>query len=280
MTDNDNPIDRMMPKGDNPEYHRRKAEHRQANIDDATKEALKQHPYLASRIQNTGRGVRQNPPKAASPIAPNAAPMAAPAPEPETRAEHPVPVQAPATVQPTRNIEEDNSHPLLQKLRKDFGIQSIPTEDTTIGDMTFTLRVLDAKSVTAALRFADSISVTSRENDINMQIAMTAFAVIALNKEPLWRVFDVPLEEKERIFYAGEYHPKFDPSEPPERVRMTASVKFMDFLNSEATMDLMGTLWEFYQSKVDPKGSLSKLIAAAKDESTSGGENVEDIPLP
>ena len=278
QSDERNPIDALMPKGDNPEYHRRKAEHQKANLEEATREALSQHSYLAKRVQTQGRNVRQNPPRAA---APTAAPVVAPPVIESSGAQEEIPAPAPAPVAPSpkENPAVGQDHPLLQKLRKDFGIQSIPTEDVTIGDMTFTLRVLDAKSVTAALRFTDTMSVTARENDINFQLAVTAFSVISINGEPLWKIFDIPLEEKERVYHSGEFYPRFDPKEPPERVRMMASVKLMDFLNSEATMDLMDTLWKFYQQKVDPKGSLAKLAEAAKTSNDEGGGNVEDIHL-
>jgi len=66
----------------------------------------------------------------------------------------------------------------------------------------------------------------------------------------------------------------FDPNNPPDRVRIMASTRFMDFLSKEATMDLMSEIWTNYKKKVDPKGSIEALLATESEEGS------KDIPLP
>jgi hypothetical protein len=86
-------------------------------------------------------------------------------------------------------------------------------------------------------------------------------------------MFEIPLEHDERVFVEGQWKPVFDPKSPPDRVRMMASTKFMDFLSKEATMDLMSEIWTNYKTKVDPKGSIDSLLGEAGEEAT------EDLPL-
>jgi hypothetical protein len=164
--------------------------------------------------------------------------------------------------------------PLLKKLRQDFGIDAIPLEEIKIGTHVFTMRVLDGSAVTTAVRFADALSIGARENEINLQTCLASFSVIAIDGEPLWQVFDIPLEKDERVFVEGQWKPVFDPKSPPDRVRMMASTKFMDFLSKEATMELMSELWTNYKKKVDPKGSIESLLGETAEETP------EDLPLP
>jgi hypothetical protein len=102
---------------------------------------------------------------------------------------------------------------------------------------------------------------------------LCSFSVVAIDGEPLWKVFEIPLEQEERVFVEGTWKPVFEPSNPPDRVRMMASTKFMDFLSKEATMELMSELWTSYKTKVDPKGSIGSLLGEAIEET-------EDLPLP
>ncbi len=292
MADDRNPMDAMFPDGDNPEYHRKKAEHEEAQGSKAESDVLSQHGHLAERL--TGQRVRKNPPQAATPVSPPARPEHRASPEDptegtgleidpslatrhqteETAATEPVqaptaPAQAPPEpVAPAADL----SHPLLKKLRQDFGIDAIPLEEVKIGTHVFTLRVLDGGAVTTAVRFADAMSIGARENELNLQTCLASFAVVAIDGEPLWQVFEIPLEADERVFVEGKWKPVFDPQSPPDRVRMMASTKFMDFLSKEATMELMSELWSNYKKKVDPKGSIEALLGEA-------GEETEDLPL-
>ena len=282
--DPNNPIDRMMPSGDNPEYHRKKAEYEKAKTDAAAQAVIGQHPHLADRMQPHVRGIRQSPPKASSPNT-----------SAKTGQEYFMPDKTLQQEELHRTVENNppkidsfnsnNSHassesnvkvhPLLQKLRQDFGIERIPLESIIINDTEFTLKVLDAHSITAALRFADTLSIGERENNLNLQIALTSFSVVSINNVPLWQVFDVPLKDEEKVLVEGIYRPVFDPRKPPERVKMTASTRFMDFLNKEATTDLLEKLWNFYKNKVSNKDSVEEILEDFQDT----GDSSSDIPL-
>ncbi len=286
------PMAAMYPPADNPEYHRKRAEHEENLGAQAEAGALESHPYMTERV--TGRRVRKNPVQAATPVPPPPRPEHRASPEepqegtglevdpslvtrqqPEATAPEataPEHAQAPAPVVAATPVV-DQDHPLLKKLRQDFGIDAIPLEEIKIGAHVFTLRVLDGGAVTAAVRFADAMSIGPRETELNLQTCLTSFAVVAIDGEPLWRVMDIPLEEAERVFVEGQWKPVFDPQSPPDRVRMMASTKFMDFLSKEATMDLMSDLWTNYKKKVDPKGSIEPLLREAEEETP------EDLPL-
>ena len=266
MADEKNPMDAMFPDGDNPEYHRKKAEHEEKLGSAAESAALESHPYLAERL--SGQRVRKDPPQAATPVTPPPRPEhrtptepqgtglevdpslasryqteEAPEPASEPAAPAPVPVApvAPAAAAPA------SGHPLLKKLRQDFGIEAIPLEEVKIGTHVFTLRVLDGATVTTAVRFADAMSIGERENELNLQTCLCSFSVVAIDGDPLWKVFEIPLEKDERVFVEGAWKPVFDPQSPPDRVRMMASTQFMDFLSKEATMELMSELWNAFE---------------------------------
>lgn len=294
MADDQDPMAGMFPPDDNPEYHRKKAEFEEKLGAAAESDVLKQHGHLADRI--SGQRVRKNPPQAETPAPPPPRPEHGPQDEPqagtglevdpslatrhqteETAAPEPqVPATpAPPAPVPTAAPVTDQDHPLLQKLRQDFGIEAIPLEEVKIGTHVFTLRVLDGAAVTTAVRFADAMSIGARENELNLQTCLTSFAVVAVDGEPLWKMFNIPLEQDERVFVEGEWKPVFDPKSPPDRVRIMASTRFMDFLSKEATMELMSELWTNYKEKVDPKGSIDRLLG-----DTESGEGSEDIPLP
>jgi len=293
MTDEKNPLDGIFPPDDNPEYHRKKAEHDEKISSDAAKAVLAEYGHMSDRMEH----VRKNPPAAQAPTPP---PRPTPSPEPSepqgtglqvdptlaTRFPKPpietAPQAAPAAPAPTAPTaptapaveSASKDHPLLQKLREDFGIDSIPLEDISINGHTFTMRVLDTGSVATALRFADTLSMTERENAINLQIALISFAVLGMDGEPTWKIFDVDLTPPEQVTVEGQIRPIFDPMKPPTRVRVLGATAFMDFLNATATASLTDELWKAYNAQVDPKGSLEGLLKRNQEE------ELEEVPLP
>lgn len=290
--DNDDrdPMEGMFPPVDNPVYHKKKAEFEEQLGAEAEVGVMKQHGYLADRMKR----VRKNPPKAAAPT-----PKSNPAPPAESKEGTglqvdpslvtrfppketvPEPTTDPVVSAPATAAEPfskpDIEHPILKRLREDFGIDTIPFEQININGHVFTLRVLDTSSVTSALRFADTLSVTPRENTINLQIALISFAVLAVDEIPLWQMFNVPLGKDERVVVEGKERSVFEPMSPPARIRTIAATSFMDFLNSTATASLSEELWKAYNEKVDPKGSLQGLMNRVSEVDE---EVTEDIPLP
>jgi hypothetical protein len=140
------------------------------------------------------------------------------------------------------------------------------------------MRVLDTASVTAALRFADTLSITPRENVINLQIALVSFAVLAIDGEPIWKVFEIELGHDEKVIVEGQERPVFDPMKPPTRVRTMGATQFMDFLNNTATASLIEELWSSYNTDVDPKASLEKLTERVLAEGEE--DEITNVPLP
>jgi len=164
----------------------------------------------------------------------------------------------------------------LNKLREDFGIDSIPLTEVDLNGHIFALRVLDTASVSTAIRFADTLSMTERENAINLQISLVAMSVMSIDGEPLYKVFDITIPQDQLIMVEGVQRVSFAPLNPPLGIRTTAATQFMEFLNTTASTSLLSALWTAYNEDVDPKGTLEQLLGIVKSD--EGG--VEDIPLP
>jgi hypothetical protein len=296
--DPNSPIDNMMPPEDNPEYHRRKAEHLKKVRGAAEQEILSDptHAAMADRISS----VRQGPPAASAPTpmppvdVPPVTPPASSTQEqtgitidptqgqvthspvegrlPEGAAPIPA-VQNPAPATPIPDL----ANPILMQLREDFGIDKIPLEDVTINGHVFAMRVLEVGAVTTALRLVDTISITERESAINLQIALVSFSVMGIDGEPLYRVFDVAIPHDQMVMVEGVMRPKFAPMAPPSDIRTLAATKFMEFLGTTASASVLSELWKQYGETVDPKGTLERLMAVVE---AGEEEQAENLPLP
>lgn len=291
--DPNNPLDRMMPPKDNPEYHRKLKLHRDAQHQAAEAAVLSDpaHAALGDRLTPVRQGVPQA--AAPQPLPPTDVPPVAPPATPQeytgltvdpTPAEAPVPVAAPAPVPvapvpvapapaPAPSIVITET---LSKLREDFGIDKIPLTEVVLNGHTFALRVLDTASVSTAIRFADTLSMTDRENAINLQIALVSMSVMSIDGEPLYKVFDINIPQDQLIMVEGVKKVSFPPLNPPVSIRTAAATNLMEFLNTTASTSLLGALWDAYNADVDPKGTLKQLM----DVVNSAGEGVEEIPLP
>lgn len=311
MSENDerdpnNPLDRMMPPADNPEYHRKLAEHRDAQHRDAEAAVMSDpaHAALGDRLTPVRQGVPQAtapqplPQTEVPPVAPPAAPReytgltvdpaqaevqhtpveprlpegAGGAPPIQPPAAPPAPAAAAPPPPPASTVVNET----LSKLRQDFGIEKIPLTDVTLSGHTFSMRVLDTSSVSTAIRFADTLSMTERENAINLQIALVAMSVMSIDGDPLYKVFDVNITPDHLVMVEGVERVTFNPLTPPASIRTTAATQFMEFLNSTASASLLTALWDKYNKDVDPKGTLEAVMGVVK----GGGEAADEIPLP
>jgi len=294
--DQNNPLDAMFPSGENPNYERLKNEYEdriqgsaeQGVLSDPAFSALGERMQRVRKTnpapnnpqplggQNTGRqensGIKIDPEQGRvsyNPVEPRL-------PEDNGQNYNKPENKLPAS-RPPVNTVTSGAKAVLTKLRQDFGIENIPRVDVKLGDSTFTLRLLDTGSVATAIRFADSLSLAERENLLNLQLACVSFSVQAIDGVPLWKIFDVPIPEDQKIKVEGRETHQFDPMNPPGHVKIQAAASFMDFLSSEAAPALYESLWESYGKEVDPKGSLADIVKRlAGDEE----ENVEDVPLP
>jgi len=296
--DPDNPIDRMMPPADNPEYHRKLKVHRDAQHQAAENAVLSDpaHAALGDRLTPVRQGIPQaaapqplpptDVPPVASPVTPQeytgltVDPTLAQVqhmPVEPRLPEGAVPPAAPAAPAPVA-AELPKTNPILAKLREDFGIENIPVTEVKVNGHVFTMRVLDVGAVTQALRFADTLSMpgSPRENSINLQIALTSFAISAIDGTPVWKVFEVDVPESELVMVEGENRPIFAPMSPPSNVRILGATNLMDFLSGQASSTLLAELWDKYQSVVDPQGSLDSLMNSILD----GEVEEPSVPLP
>jgi hypothetical protein len=296
--DPNNPLDAMMPPVDNPEYHRKLAEHRDGQRKEAETAILADptHAALGDRLSS----VRQGTPQAAAPQPlPQAEvpPRTAPAPPQEPTGLTVDPTLAQPAYTPVEPRLPEGAQPqaapvapappaapvpmgagvasVLNGLRQDFGIDNIPVVPIEINGHVFSMRVLDTAAVSTALRFADTLSMTERENAINLQMALTSFAIFAIDGEPLWKVFNVQIPDAETVIVEGERRPIFNPLKPPHGIRMVAASELMEFMSTELSASVLAELWARYGKEVDPKGSLEELLAMVEKD-----EAVENIPLP
>jgi hypothetical protein len=136
------------------------------------------------------------------------------------------------------------------------------------------MRVLDTSALATALRFADTLAISDRESTLVLQVALVSFSVLAIDGEPLYEVFEVPLVADEVVTVEGKVRPIFPPLSPPQRVRVLSATLFMDFLNVTATGTLLEELWRAYNEEVDPKGTLKALL-----ENKEKPEE-DEVPLP
>ncbi len=301
--DPNNPLDQMMPPKDNPEYHRKLKEHRDALH--ATAEAAimadPSHAALSDRLTPVRQGTPQAaapqplPPTDVPPVTPPVAPAVGTgltvdptlAQVQHTPVEPRLPEGAggapvPAPIAPPVPASEPSQSPsavvseTLSRLREDFGIDKIPLTEVELNGHIFALRVLDTHSVSTAIRFADTLSMTDRENAINLQIALVSMSVMSIDGDPLYKVFDVTITPDHLVMVEGVNRVSFAPLNPPAAIRTTAATQFMEFLNTTASTSLLGALWDAYNADVDPKGTLKQLMAVVG----SDGEGVEEIPLP
>lgn len=302
--DPDNPLDMMMPPTDNPEYHRKLKEHRDKQHRTAEAAVLNDpsHAALAERLTPVRQGVPQAaapqplPPTDVPPVTPPADPPAGTGitvdptlaqvdhtpveprlPEGAGGAPAAPPAPAPAATEEPRVTLGTSS--ILLKLREDFGIDSIPLTDITVGDHTFTMRVLTVGSVTQALRFADTLSMpgSERENAINLQIALTSFAIVAIDGDPVYKVFEVPIPDIHMTTVEGQKRPVFAPHDPPPEIKVIGATQLMDFLSGTASASLLTELWEQYGKTVDPQGALDQMLESLQEDEA---EAEADIPLP
>ncbi len=276
--DQGNPLAQMMPPANNPEYHRRKAAFIEDQQSTAEAAVLDQFGHMSENLER----VRKNPPQAQAPQAPVQQPAAAPL--QDTEPLPPLPTQESVTqappAAPQAPVEPPSKdHPILGRLRRNFGLDSVPMVEVPIGDQVFTMRVLELSAVSQALRFADTLTMTPRENAIMVEIGIVSFSVIAIDGVPLWEVFDAPIPDADTVVVEGARRPTFKPMDPPASVRLMGATALMDFLNTETTTLLASELWKAYTEKVDPAGDLGAVMARLTGDDAEE-ELTEDIPLP
>lgn len=303
--DPNNPLNSMFPQGGgNPKYDQLKREHEE-RIQNAAEQGVLTDPAF-SAMSDRMQGVRKTNPLPQPPqprenaareenvqqnyseenhtgihVDPNQGRVNYTPPNPrlpEQPVQQETPVQQ-APVKAVRSTQDSGINKVLSKLRQDFGIDTIPKVDVKLGESIFTLRLLDSESISSAVRFADMISLSERENVLKLQIACVSFAVQAIDGVPLWKIFDIPIPNEYKIRVEGRDTHTFAEMNPPTPMRMQAAASFMDFLGEETVPSLADELWRAYGEKVDSQGSLSATL-----ERIGGGSQEEDeeenLPLP
>lgn len=91
---------------------------------------------------------------------------------------------------------EGKVHPVLQKMRATVGLRSV--QDPVIVDLggcKYSMRPLDRASVANATVLAASTTSNSLVYETNLEAAIIAFSVVAIDHVPLVDIFDIPTED-------------------------------------------------------------------------------------
>ena len=136
-------------------------------------------------------------------------------------------------------------NPILRQLRLDFGIDTQKTIDLKIADHVWSFYPLSPEMTTLALRIAEMGSDANTERMLLQQYAAVCCSVVAIDNEPLWKVFSIEVEKGDDIS---------QPLNPKGRVRQRAALALLQELMTNSKLGVMQKLIEAYEAEVDPSG--------------------------
>lgn len=135
-------------------------------------------------------------------------------------------------------------HPVLCKLRQEFGIETIKTVDVEIGSIKWTLKALTQDKIAYAIRITEKLSDSSYENMVRLSLMKVASSIVAIDGVPAYKVLDVkPQSPNEKIV---------DPFNPPVNIQRICTLRLYDLLSSETLPTLGKQLADAYDEKMEP----------------------------
>lgn len=135
-------------------------------------------------------------------------------------------------------------HPILRKIRQEFGIETVPSVTVEIGSVKWTMAPLNQEMLGYALRMADSLSASISEHTVKLMIARAACSVVAIDGIPIYKIFNVKLEKDEKILnYVN----------PPSRVRKLCANNVYDLVALDTVSSLGRMLADEYEEKLESK---------------------------
>lgn len=155
--------------------------------------------------------------------------------------------------EPKYNVPEDSTgdHPFIVQLRREFGIENIPTKDSgSIAGRTFTFRRSDARDIVFAKNMANLTTVFDPQHVIDF--ATVCICTCAMNKVPIYLLYNVSVG-KDNIS---------NPLYPPPRIRISASQSLFDDLMG-MDKDLRNTLVAAYKEEF-PRSIVYSYLDAKK----------------
>ena len=160
------------------------------------------------------------------------------------KAAQPTPTQQ-ASKPAVKPKKEVPSHPILQQLRVDLGLDTQKTIDLTIADHKWSYYPLTPEMTTLAMRIADMGSTEPTERTLLQQYAGVCCSIVAIDGTPLWEVFSIEPEKDDDVSH---------PLVPKGRIRQRAALALLQELMTNSKLGVLQSLLEAYNDKVDPEG--------------------------
>jgi hypothetical protein len=135
-------------------------------------------------------------------------------------------------------------HPVLKKLRQEFGLDTIKTISIKIGSISWTMRAINQEQMTFALRLADMYSASQSEHVLKLTMARVSCAIVAIDNTPVYKLFNIKLEKDEKIS---------DYLNPPPRIKQLSAIHVYDLLMQESIPGLGKHLADIYEEKLVPE---------------------------
>lgn len=150
-----------------------------------------------------------------------------------------------------RGMEVKEEHPVLGALRRDFGLDSIKTEDVWIEGHKWTIGLLDAREMGLISRIADRFASTLTEREMMANYAIAAVSTRMIDDVPVYKVFGVPIPPGTIVE---------DGVQPPRHIRSQAALNLFEFLTEESKNKLAYTLFESYADLLDDKDQVRSYL--------------------
>lgn len=149
--------------------------------------------------------------------------------------------------------EKGKVHPILQKLRATVGLRSVQEPVVvSLGGCNYSMRPLDRSNIAQATVLAATTTTNQLIYETNLEAAIIAFSVVAVDQVPLTEIFDIPKNEV------------LDEGQPPteltylQREERAARAFYIELLQSPN--ELVEGLGVYYQQEFPPLN----LIGAGK----------------
>ena len=169
------------------------------------------------------------------------------------------PPGAPPAQRPEPQIHKAEAapeHPVLTKLREDLGINHVKMHDVEVGKHIWTLATLSPGELAMAARLADRLSLDGiTENQMNYQISVSSYSVVAIDGIPTYQVFGV--EPPPAVMVAN-------PLRPPRQIKHLAAIALCEFLSDGTRTQLPDKLYGAYVDKADAAGAVSSYLDDAE----------------
>lgn len=100
---------------------------------------------------------------------------------------------------------EGKTHPVLQKMRAALGSKiAVKPIDVSLGGCVYSLQVLDRSSMAQATVLATAATSDPSLYDVNLETALIAFALVAIDNVPLVDIFDIPTHRDDTFIHKRE----------------------------------------------------------------------------